>query len=79
MTTFGNVLELVIMIIILTVMIITLVVMLLITTLENYWVYDQSPTLARSGKDHRHIRMDKYFHWYEVFWVKAKSKFMRYM
>ena len=33
------------------------------------WVYDQSPTLARNGEDHGYIRMDKYLHWYEAFWV----------
>jgi hypothetical protein len=33
------------------------------------WVYDQSPTLARNGKDHGYIRMDKYLYWYEAFWV----------
>jgi hypothetical protein len=36
---------------------------------NTYWVYDQSPTLARNGEDHGYIRMDKYLHWYEAFWV----------
>ena len=34
---------------------------------EDCWVYEQSPTLARSGEDHEYIRMDKYLHWYEAF------------
>jgi len=37
------------------------------------WVYEQSPTLTRSGEDHGHIRMDKYLHWYEAFWGKDQK------
>ena len=38
------------------------------------WVYEQSPTLIRSGKNHGYIRMDKYLHWYEAFWDKAQKQ-----
>ena len=41
---------------------------------EDCWVYDQSPTLIRSGEDHGYIRMDKYLHWYEAFWGKAQKQ-----
>jgi len=37
-------------------------------------VYEQSPTLIRSGKDHGYIRMDTYLHWYEAFWGKAQKQ-----
>ena len=38
------------------------------------WVYEQSPTLTKSGKVHGYIRMDKYLHWYEAFWGKAQKQ-----
>jgi len=41
---------------------------------EDCWVYEQSPTLIRSGKDHEYIRMEKYLHWYEAFWGKAQKQ-----
>jgi len=44
------------------------------TTDDECWVYDQSPTLTRSGKDHGYIRMDTYLHWYEAFSSKAQKQ-----
>ena len=41
---------------------------------EDCWVYDQSPTLARSGEDHGYIKMNKYLHWYEAFWGIAQEQ-----
>jgi len=36
---------------------------------EDCWVYDQSLTSAINEEDHGYIRMDKYLHCYEAFWV----------